>query len=106
MSSTLEATGSPVEQADSEDITRTFDYRSALQTSETVASAVLVVYDLTEGEKNVTSTVIPGSVTTTSPTVKALVKSLERGHKYRVECLATTSTSQKILAYIEIKCPL
>jgi hypothetical protein len=102
----LEATGSPVEIGDNEEVNRAFDYTAALATGETVSSAVLTVFDLTEGEKDVTSTVIPGSTTVTSPTVKALIKSLERGHDYRLECLATTSDSQKILSFIIVKCPL
>lgn len=94
-----------MEQADNEEVTRYFDYTAQLGGSVTVSSAVMTVYDETELDTDVTSTVIPGSVTATSPRASALVKDLERGHKYRLECLATTSDSQKLLTYIIIQCP-
>lgn len=100
------ASNSPIQQTDNEEIDYTIDFSATLGTGITVASAVQKVYDLTEREKDFTSTASSGSVTVSSPSCTCEVKSLERGHNYRLEILATFSDGDKVLSYIIIECVL
>jgi hypothetical protein len=100
------ASNSPIQQTDNEEIDYTIDFSATLGTGITVASAVQKVYDLTEREKDFTSTASSGSVSVGSPSCTCEVKSLERGHNYRLEILATFSDGDKVLAYIIIECVL
>ena len=100
------ASNSPAQQTDNEEIDYTIDFSAVLGTGVTVASAVQKVYDLTEREKDFTSTASSGSVTVSSPNCTCEVKSRERGHTYRLEILATFSDGDKVLSYVMIECVL
>tara|TARA_R110000824_G_scaffold95305_4_gene229315 strand:+ start:3403 stop:3726 length:324 start_codon:yes stop_codon:yes gene_type:complete len=100
------ASNSPTQQTDNEEIDYTIDFSAALGTGITVASGVQKVYDLTEREKDFTSTASSGSVSISSPNCTCEVKLLERGHNYRLEVLATFSDGDKVLSYIIIECVL
>jgi hypothetical protein len=100
------ASNSPAQQADNEEIDYTIDFSATLGTGVTVSSGAQKVYDLTEREKDVTSVASSGSVSVSSPSCTCEVKSLERGHNYRLEILATFSDGDKVLAYIVVECVL
>ena len=100
------ASNSPAQQTDNEEIDYTIDFSAVLGTGVSGASAVQKVYDLTEREKDYTSTASSGSVTVSSPNCTCEVKALERGHNYRLEILATFSDGDKVLSYVIIECVL
>ena len=100
------ASNSPVQQTDNEEIDYTIDFSAVLGTGITVSSATQKVYDLTEREKDFTSTASSGSVSVSSPGCTCEVKNLERGHNYRLEILSVFSDADKVLAYIIIECVL
>lgn len=100
------ASNSPAQQTDNEEIDYTIDFSAALGTGVTVSSGVQKVYDLTEREKDFTSTASAGSVSVASPNCTCEVKALERGHNYRLEILATFSDGDKVLSYVIIECVL
>ncbi len=103
---THHASNSPAQQSDNEEIDYTIDFSAVLATGQTVSSATQKVYDLTEREKDFTSTASSGSVSVASPNCTCEVKLLERGHTYRLEILATLSDGDKIMSYIIVECVL